>query len=421
MTKRKTLLSFVLAISFVLPAVFLFTACNHNHKFSDKWSMSATEHWHECTNKFCNEVKDKGEHIRSTDWVVTKQPTCTEAGEKQILCTVCGYTFESQVIPATGHEYEEPTYVWSEYYTKCVAKRTCLHDGSHIEEAPDKIEKTVLQKLTCTQDEYSNVLAIFNKEGFVDQMVQNVKTAEKLGHDYEIVYTWNDDYSKCSAVATCIRDDDEITGEATITSEVTQPLDCEQDEITTYTATFENDVFKTQTKEKVTAEKTGHDYDEPIYEWNEDYSSCVAKLICKNNNHHVISEQGVVTSVVTSEPDCDHPQYSTVTATFEGTEYGFETQVVTEVPTAPNIGHNFGEPVYTWSDDFTTCTATRVCLTDSSHVETETVTAVRTVVQEASLDGDELSTFVADFSNTAFKRQKQENVKTGDRLSASQG
>lgn len=47
---------------------------------------------------------DKVEHTHSFgEWTVTKAATCTEPGEQTRTCE-CGYS-ETQVIPATGHDY----------------------------------------------------------------------------------------------------------------------------------------------------------------------------------------------------------------------------------------------------------------------------------------------------------------------------
>ena len=48
----------------------------------------------------------------------------------------------------------------------------------------------------------------------------------------------------------------------------------------------------------------------------------------------------------------------------------------------PPLGHEYGEPTYEWSEDHTSVTATRVCLHDASHVETETVNATGYVSAE---------------------------------------
>lgn len=53
----------------------------------------------------CHE-KDPDYHEHSyDDGVVTKEPTCVEAGEKTFTCSECGHTYTEE-IPATGHNYE---------------------------------------------------------------------------------------------------------------------------------------------------------------------------------------------------------------------------------------------------------------------------------------------------------------------------
>ena len=53
---------------------------------------------------------------------VTKQPTCTEPGERTYTCTVCGYT-EKETIPATGH-------IPAEAVNENVTAATCEQAGS---------------------------------------------------------------------------------------------------------------------------------------------------------------------------------------------------------------------------------------------------------------------------------------------------
>ena len=54
-------------------------------------------------------------------------------------------------------------------------------------------------------------------------------------------------------------------------------------------------------------------------------------------------------------------------AAFENT--AFEVQTKTEEIAIDSNAHSWGEITYTWADDNSTVTATRVCNTDSSHVE----------------------------------------------------
>ena len=48
MTKKKSLLTFMLAICLMIPAMFMLTACGHNHKALAEWQSDATYHWHAC-------------------------------------------------------------------------------------------------------------------------------------------------------------------------------------------------------------------------------------------------------------------------------------------------------------------------------------------------------------------------------------
>ena len=52
----------------------------------------------------CGAERTVGEHIFG-DYTVTKEPTCTEQGEKTRTCSVCGYS-ETAEVPATGHTYD---------------------------------------------------------------------------------------------------------------------------------------------------------------------------------------------------------------------------------------------------------------------------------------------------------------------------
>ena len=75
--------------------------------------------------------------------------------------------------------------------------------------------------------------------------------------------------------------------------------------------------------------------------------------------------------------------------------------------------HSYGTPTYVWAANNASCTATRTC-TACQHVENETVNTQQTVTQNRSCTLNELSTFTATFTNTAFAQQIKENVKTAD-------
>lgn len=55
---------------------------------------------------------------------ITKEATCEEDGVKTITCKVCNET-KTEVIPATGHNYEEPVFRWTDDYSSAVADFSC--------------------------------------------------------------------------------------------------------------------------------------------------------------------------------------------------------------------------------------------------------------------------------------------------------
>lgn len=69
--------------------------------------------------------------------------------------------------------------------------------------------------------------------------------------------------------------------------------------------------------------------------------------------------------------------------------------------------HNWGSPTYEWSQDNTTCTATRVCIKNNKHTESETVSAVKSVGTEATEEEDGNYVWTASFTNKAFQEQYQ--------------
>ena len=85
-------------------------------------------------------------------------------------------------------------------------------------------------------------------------------TIPALGHNYgEPTYEWAEDGSACTAKTICKRDANHIATEsATITSTVTTAATCVEMGITTYTATFENELFATQTKDVEDIPAIGH-------------------------------------------------------------------------------------------------------------------------------------------------------------------
>ena len=164
------------------------------------------------------------------------------------------------------------------------------------------------------------------------------------GHDWgEATYTWSEDHSSCTATHICKRNaEHKETEDATVTAKVTQEKSCTSDELTTYTATFENEAFEAQTVANVKtadADPDKHDWGEATYTWSEDHSSCTARRVCRNDKGHEETETVDAVATVTQERSCTDDELTAYTAAFENA--AFATQTAKDVKTAEATGHDF--------------------------------------------------------------------------------
>ena len=83
-----------------------------------------------------------------------------------------------------------------------------------------------------------------------------------------------------------------------------------------------------------------------------------------------------------------------------------DVQIITEDITNPEEHvHTYGEPTYTWSDDHKKVTAKRVCVSDASHVETETVDTTSEVTTAPTCEAKGETTYKATFTKEGFAEQ----------------
>ena len=92
-----------------------------NHDFSGEWQHDADRHWKKCSR--CDGTTPTEPHTWDNG-TVTKQPTCTTAGERKYTCAVCSAT-KTDTIPATGHSWKrEWTSDATHHWHKC-ANQNC--------------------------------------------------------------------------------------------------------------------------------------------------------------------------------------------------------------------------------------------------------------------------------------------------------
>ena len=108
----------------MLPTVFLLSACGkHEHKFSNTWSTSETQHWHECTTKGCNKKQDIADH----DFVwVEKTPAGVHTDKVETgTCQTCQYQ-KDRTVEGSGANIH--SWVWKTDDDKHWQQTTCEHE-----------------------------------------------------------------------------------------------------------------------------------------------------------------------------------------------------------------------------------------------------------------------------------------------------
>ena len=119
--------------------------------------------------------------------------------------------------------------------------------------ARESIENVITSynALSPTQAELIDTNLIDGLDDIISQYNERDKNNPINGiHDYEVKYEWTDDGESCTATSTDKKNPNYVeTEDGTITSKVKTAATCKVKGTTTYTATFNNDIFKTQTKD----------------------------------------------------------------------------------------------------------------------------------------------------------------------------
>ena len=334
-----------------------------------------------------------------------KSATCTTDGSITYTATFTKDGFETQTqtetISATGHAYADPVFTWDG--TTATAKHVCTKD-KYEESLNCTVTSEVTKAATCTEDGttvYTASVKIGNQT-YTDTKTVTIKAT---GHKYgEPSFTWSDNNSKATATFTCANDKSHVENVACeVTSTRIEPT-CETGGKITYTATavFNGTTYTETTETPIAA--IGHDYDNPVFTWSDDYKTATVKLTCKHDESHTFEAKCDVTETPeTATCDKAGKVLFTATAIVGGKTYTDAKEV--EVPA---LGHKYGNPVFTWSEDHKTATATRTCEYDSTHVETAGCKVTSsTVGATCTADGKTTYTATVKFGNETFEKTEE--------------
>ncbi len=329
----------------------------------------------------------------------------TESGTRVYTGTLTNnYTPASEVLTASGTYYYIVYALDSngnELSSKTSDKFTYTHTHSLTHVEP--------QGATCTEtgnNEYwycSVCGGYFSDAGALGTTSLSEVTIAAKGHSWGgTEYLWYSDMQTCTATRTCQYDSSHVeVAYATITSVVKKAATCTEYGEITYTGSFSVD-WATQQQRMGIIAATGHSWGATVYTWSDDGKSCTATRTCETDGTHVEEATATVTGEETKAATCTENGETTYTAVFSESWASDQTKVVADISAT---GHSWGATVYTWSDDGKSCTATRTCETDNSHVEeaTATVTGVETKAATCTEDGE--TTYTAVFSESWASEQ----------------
>ncbi len=233
----------------------------------------------------CGDLKDAVAQITSN---VTKKATCTEAGATTYTAVfhvkwAAMDKKEIADIPATQHKWNV-SYQWKQINGEwtCTAKGICENNAAHVEEIVAKVTSEVVKNATCTETGKTAYTAKF-AESWAATQSQTLEDIPAKNHDYgEVVYTWNSSYTTCTAKHECKSCEHSEEVSAEVLKEVTKKATCTIAGETTYTAKFAREWAVTQMKTNADISATGHTFQEAIYSWSEDHTSCMARRSCKS-------------------------------------------------------------------------------------------------------------------------------------------
>ncbi len=362
-----------------------------------EWKHDETNHWQECS--VCHDIIDKAEHTYAShkcedtatctkagcgyvkpagqhtwnDGEVTTPATCTTDGVKTYTCKVCSET-KTEPIKASGHSLTKVEAVAAtcteggnnEYYTCSVCKKVFKADKTTETTVADetlaalghKLTKTDAKAATCTESgnsEYytcGNCGKFFSDADGKTEIVKDSWVIKALDHDFTGAWVNTDaagHYHKCSR---CDATD-------TVVKHTFNGKPCtEEDSCNVCGYVKAAGVHAWGTAE---------------YKWSDDYKSCTATVKC--TNCEAVETDVAFIGINTTPATCTVDGKTVYTATFSSNLFTTQTKEVT----IEKLGHTYGAPVWSWSEDGKTATATFTCTREGCTAETtghaQTVTA----------------------------------------------
>ena len=352
----------------------------------------------------------------SSDWIIDIEPTTVSEGSKHKECTVCGKVLETETI----HQLAPLTFTYIDGSVKdgysVSATDTSVSGDITIPSEEDYVEVISIEDYAFRN--CANLTSVVIPKSVTSIGKDAFYNCDKLTHIYycgteaewdSVTIGSNDEYSRLALsgklyflcdehpIYAPSSDDDVSTYgfrgywhyvdgvptawcyELAYLEEVAPT--CDMPGLTDgYYCTICGTVLVEQ--EEVAA--TGHDWTSIVIK-----PTCTeqgyTQHYCNNTIRHNYRDNYTDALGHTwAEATCDKPRTCSVCGYTEGSA----------------TGHSWNAPTYTWSDDYSTCTAIRVCSNNSSHTETATATITSKVTTAATCTTAGVRTYTAKFSES---------------------
>ena len=215
-------------------------------------------------------------HVNTTEHNAVKETCLTVGYTAGVYCEDCQKWISGHVeIPAIAHKNK-------------------IHH--------EKVEPTCVKEGTIEYWECPDCGNNFSDEACKTVVTDITIEIDTSAHDWnDVTYTWTEteDTWKCIAARVCKRNEAHIETEfATIESEVKTPATCEGVGTTTYTATFDADWAKTQSKDVEDIEAIGHNYSSevtvrPTQNADGTWTNGTYTYTCKNDASHTYTDDAI--------------------------------------------------------------------------------------------------------------------------------
>ena len=354
---------------------------------------------------FLNQVKEKVETAPAShklQKVNAKDATCTDEGNIEYYkCSECGLCFkksdgteplteDATKIAKKYHDYADPVYTWSEDYTTCTAVIKCRNCGKVINEAKGIISFETTKEANCTEEGEITYTAAFPKDSAYEEQTEKV-TVAALGH------VEPEDDGDCTTAVICerckavIKDAKEHKWSDSWTKDASGHWHaCQNDGCT---------------KKKDEADHTP-DRSEPTDDTDQKCTVCEYIIAPKKSHVHTLQKIEAKEATCTTEGNKEYYKCETCGHFFA--DEAATKEVMEGDMIIPARGHDYANLVYTWSEDYTTCTAVQKCNNCDTVNATEKVNSTSSVTQSQSCTAPELTTYTATFTSETFAVQKKE-------------